>query len=105
MTEEQIIKALECCIVYEDCEGCPCAEDNSQYCLKATCKNALDLINRQKAELERLRAPKLLVEKTLSEKELSEMLKKGRIGVIPHIECSIKIIDEDGIKVEEMVGE
>ena len=55
MTEEQIVKALECCIVHENCEGCPCAKDNSLYCLKATCKNALDLINSQRAELERLK--------------------------------------------------
>ena len=55
MTDNEIIKALECCIVYENCDGCPCAEDNSQYCLKATCKNALDLIKRQKEELESLK--------------------------------------------------
>lgn len=53
MTDAEVIKALECCIVHENCEGCPCAKDNSQYCLKATCKNAIDLLNRQKAEIER----------------------------------------------------
>lgn len=53
MTDAEITKALECCIVHENCEGCPCAKDNSQYCLKATCKNALDLIKRQQAEIER----------------------------------------------------
>ena len=61
MTDNEIIKALECCIVYESCEGCPCAEDNSQYCLKATCKNALDLINRQKAEIERFKENEKLI--------------------------------------------
>lgn len=45
MTDEQkIIKALECCIDYDIvCEGCPLIE------------YTLDLINRQKTEIERLK--------------------------------------------------
>jgi hypothetical protein len=59
VTEFEIIKALECCASgtsSEDCEGCPFNEND--ICDKesnATEKYALDLINRQKAEIERLK--------------------------------------------------
>lgn len=51
MTDEQIIKALECCSIL-DCENCP----NEKTCgeVDGTLK-ALDLIKRQKAEIERLK--------------------------------------------------
>lgn len=58
MTDNEIIKALECCASgtsSEACEGCPFNEND--ICDKesnATEKYALDLINRQKAEIERL---------------------------------------------------
>ena len=51
MTDNEIIKALECCR-NDECSQCPlqdgvCSE-------KDVIKDALDLINRQKAEIERL---------------------------------------------------
>lgn len=52
MTDNDIIKALECC----GCDNYQC--DNCPYAYK-TCtvyKDSLDLINRQKAEIERLTA-------------------------------------------------
>lgn len=57
MTEFEIIKALECCASgtsSEACEGCPFNEND--ICDKesnATEKYALDLINRQKADIEK----------------------------------------------------
>ena len=54
MTDEQIIKALECCLGYS-CSGCPCEKGASILCLDDLHRYALDLINRQKAEIERLR--------------------------------------------------
>ena len=57
LTDEQIIKALECC-TQEDyrtaCKDCPC-DDMCYTDLKSIDKFALDLINRQKAEIERLK--------------------------------------------------
>ena len=52
-TNEEIIKALELCSnVIHDCQGCPFVPDHKcHYVLKT---NALDLINRQKAEYENL---------------------------------------------------
>ena len=56
LTDEQIIKALECC-TQEDyrtaCKDCPC-DDMCYTDLKSIDKFALDLINRLKAEIEKL---------------------------------------------------
>ena len=56
MTDKEVIKALECCIGDtdgKDCFGCPLYEiDDCQAHLNLA---ALDLINRQKAENERLK--------------------------------------------------
>ena len=51
MTDEQIIKALECCLKAEHCvEDCPLY--NSISCYDALARGVLGLINRQKAEIE-----------------------------------------------------
>lgn len=50
MTEAGIIKALECC-KNDDCDNCP---NNFGNCYANLAGYALDLINRQKAEIERL---------------------------------------------------
>ena len=48
MTDNEIIKALECCSD-SNCHECPI-----EGCTDDIFRNALDLINRQKAEIERL---------------------------------------------------
>ena len=51
MTDKEIIKALECCVEVQGCSKCP----RSPICDGVEhIQNALDLINRQKAEIERL---------------------------------------------------
>ena len=63
MTDNEIIKALECCSSpkVNACDDCPfhkrCYENNEW--LE---KQAIDLINRQKAEIERLTVPKELID-------------------------------------------
>lgn len=55
MSEKDIIKALECCGVNQSCEGCPFK--NKGFCVgtvHALLTAAHDLVNRQKAEIERL---------------------------------------------------
>ena len=52
MKDNEIIKALECCYTYFDCDGCPFEEPCSG--LNVLTENTLDLIKRQKAEIERL---------------------------------------------------
>ena len=52
MTDKEIIKALECCTTGKKCRECIMKDDGS--CMSHIRKNALDLINRQQAEIERL---------------------------------------------------
>ena len=68
MTDNEIIKALECCATDkpDDCFQCP--YDKMVYnpgydgCADRCRKDALDLINRQKAENEELRSDKIIAE-------------------------------------------
>ena len=56
MTESEIMKALECCTKHRsvtDCKKCPCFKTFVE-CNKFLTRNALDLINRKNAEIERL---------------------------------------------------
>ncbi len=61
MTDEQIIKALECCATDDgdDCFQCPYCnlfyEPGNGGCVNRCRKDALELINRQKAEIESLK--------------------------------------------------
>lgn len=54
MTDNEIIKALECCVNNQYCWLCV-LKDREDDCYDIL-KSALDLINRQKAEIARLRA-------------------------------------------------
>ena len=61
MTDNEIIKALECCRtnIMADCKRCNLRlEDGTTrpYCTTILIGNALDLINRQKAEIERFKS-------------------------------------------------
>ena len=58
MTDNEIIKALECCSDDEPkfCSVCPyyLQDKDNDYCREDMNKDALSIINRQKAEIERL---------------------------------------------------
>ena len=59
MTDNEIIKALKCCIQGDQCAySCPYDDDGSDCnkCTSALAKDALDLINRQKAEIEEFKS-------------------------------------------------
>lgn len=114
MTDNDIIKALECC----GCDNYQC--DNCPYAYK-TCtvyKDSLDLINSQKAEIERLRSMnraklatihdlqiELKTAKSEAIKEFAERLKKRiyKGGVHPTVEDEF-ICDIDNL-IKEMVGD
>ena len=73
MTDEQIIKALECCKIGE-CNDCPF------YGVKEDCEvelpeEALNLINRKKAEIEQ----EIKEIKSEAIKEFAKQLCKGRV--------------------------
>lgn len=55
MTDEQIIKALECCIKpTSDCDNCPLYIRGDGDCIDKAKQGALDIINRQQAKNEKL---------------------------------------------------
>lgn len=53
MTDNEIIKAVDICKVGK-CSGCPYHELYTAGCITELTKDVFDLINRQKAEIERL---------------------------------------------------
>ncbi len=88
MTDNEIIKALECCADEMGCtKGCPCFNPNAK---GSSCtiskkleleKLTIDLVNRQKAEIDRLETEnKLLIENAVSNKYPNCVsVEKGRI--------------------------
>ena len=54
MTDNEIIKALECCTKTEFISDCAKCEMFAFDCKDILIENAIDLINRQKAKIERL---------------------------------------------------
>ena len=62
MTDNEIIKALECCGINQNCKGCYFdTHESGDICAREVVKNAFDLINRQQAEIERLKIDKALL--------------------------------------------
>ena len=54
-TDEEVIKALECCSKdnVKDCDACPYEDmETKTYCVNELIKDALDIINRQKSEID-----------------------------------------------------
>lgn len=87
MTETEIIKALEVCVgIHNDCENCPLLEHSqaTDECMTEVMSNALVLINRQRAEIERL--VKILDDKCdrCIEKERAEAIKGFAEGLKDH---------------------
>ena len=94
MIDKEIIKALECCgnIVDSTCKGCVYHETYNARCVVRLMRDALDLINRQKAEIESLKHRKtelqirnqeLQHEKSEAIKEFAEGLCDGRVSNDP----------------------
>lgn len=114
MTDEQIIKALECCATDDgnDCFQCPYCnlffEPGNGGCVNRCHKDALDLINRKKAEIEQ----EIKEIKSEAIKEFAERLKEiiytheNRVGVdgivlLSRIDNSIDNLVKEMTEVEE----
>lgn len=80
MTDNEIIKALECCgnIVDSTCKECAYHETYNASCVVRLMRNALDLINRQKEEIESLkhRKTELQIRNQELQHEKSEAIKE-----------------------------
>lgn len=58
MTDEQIIKPLECCVAQEDCEEVSCEicfYERVYDCKKEMLQNTLNFINRQKKAMNKIK--------------------------------------------------
>jgi predicted nucleic acid-binding Zn-ribbon protein len=81
MTDNEIIKALECCFVESDCTECPLHKKYEKDCLEEAATKALDLINRQKAEMEKM---KLIIESlNFVISDLQKELEAARLNILP----------------------
>ena len=138
MTDKEIIKALECCPKAEmtvDCKalGCPvyqkkgcgyvlnCDIDSTtDAIIEGLSKDALDLINRQKAEIERLETNCLSMAQTMpnmAKAERAEAVKEFAERLKEYVESYdvttgyrvtiVQAVEEETIDnlVKEMVGE
>ena len=69
MTDAEIVKALECCLDTSPltCKNCPLfnVTNSTMVCSKSATKFSLDLINRQKEEIERLRKDTMNIDATI----------------------------------------
>lgn len=98
MTDNEIIKALECC-ANGKCGECPlfkedCGDD-------IICKIALDLINRQNAEIERLRKEVNLV--SIQFQDLQERYEEAQAKIDKLKECPKCVYEYDGEIMEYCV--
>ena len=116
MTDNEIVKALECCILSDCSRNCPLYYTTLSYhqCREATRKNALNLINRLQAENERLKkgwkADVILTANAKAEayKEFAERLKEKITEEYNYFEEQeyprARISDIDNL-LKELVGE
>lgn len=117
MTDNDIIKALECCSTYGvSCTNCPAYVSSEKSTCREVLKGAVEIINRQNATIEQLEKDKEsfansyakavarnLTIKAEAVKEFAELLKEHIRDYHPYY----YVIDEEVVDnlVEEMVGE
>jgi len=89
-TDNEIMKALECCGVNRDCAGCP-KEKEPYGCYFVLCGGALDLINRQKAMIDGLIAGQETLQKALCDKNAEmERLQEHFRGLTKKVESEAR---------------
>lgn len=121
MTDNEMIKALECCTdeSYENCNECPYSIDTERCERMKLLEDILDLINHQKAETERLKKEiqitkdaytmlqtKNEIIKSEAVKEFAERLKEKSFKTIRNYGLTkdvVEVCDIDNL-VKEMVG-
>ena len=105
MTDNEIIKALECCTAGAGCRKCP-ADVGSAECIQILMKDSLDLIKRQQAEIEKKdKAFNELIELTRLWKEKYNKSTKAFIeGTELALDYGLPIPEEDLKKYKELVG-
>ena len=108
MNDEQIVKALECCNQENMCDKCPydLACYDAEY-KSIIAKDALDLINRQKAEIERLKEERDEMHRDVitAEKFAWELNEKLKISKSEAIKEFAKFLVDNGIDVVDLTAE
>lgn len=96
MTDNEIIKALECCLHYDTggCKNCP-LDCGSAMCIVNLMRGALDLIKRQQAEIEEL---KNRLNKLPKFSFNGEQLEKIKNDCLANVEYNIKEIKSEAVK-------
>lgn len=101
MTDNEIVKALECCVSHKDCDdSCPCVISKTP-CVVNKPGTLLNLINRQKEEIENLKNEKEEMHKdVIAAEEYAWNLKKEKIEAIRKFAKKVKAVtynyyDED----------
>ena len=91
MTDNEIIKALECCTdeSYENCNECPYSIDTVSCERMKLLEDSLDFINRQKAEIKRLQKEVNLV--SIQFQDLQERYEEAQ----SEIESLKKVVIDD----------
>lgn len=106
-TDDEIIKALECCNEC-NCKQCPCFAEDVNGCKEIPTDQILALINRQKAEIERLK--KIGDDKTsevlrhdASIRELHKQLETAKSEAIKEFaNCLLKkVFPYDGLDIDK----
>ena len=92
MTDNEIIKALECCLAKENCEVVSCEKcplEKRYECTDIMFHETIDLINRQQAEIDRYKGVIKILEKDVAEarnegvKELAhQLIDKAEKGIV-----------------------
>ena len=93
MTDKDIIKALECCGIKTDCKGCYFdTHESEDICAREIVKNAFDLINHQKEEIEFL------------QKTIGKNSKKALDVTLEEIEkCRVEAITEFAERLKQTI--
>ncbi len=97
MTDNEIIKALECCIKDQHEGCCKLGSWSEQWnCMADLMKDALDLINRQRSEIEALIAGQETLQKYIAEQkaEIERLTKRRKEEVEKLMSATDKVITE-----------
>lgn len=113
MTDNEVVKALECCSNVNGCKGC-CYYDKTAMCITSLTKDVLFLINRQKAENDdlyyKLHGVMLSVDKWLDGEELEQdevtratTMREKTLQIIERQQAEIESLNNHIGDVTEMV--
>lgn len=99
MTDNEIIKAMQC-VIGNDVSCSECEYQKAlpfPSCRRMCAKNALDLINRQNAEIERLDQESCILEEELEDrsKDIYDLISKERSNAILEFAEALKQESED----------